>query len=139
MPPKASPTISKESTDPMLQEMYVQDDAKDFRPSTDEIAAFEERLQHGRAAAPPNRENLRRHSAPVAEHPPANNHASHPAGHQHAMSSSFGSGTPPTAQNSTRHRRFSEAEQEEAIQHQEDVDGVRQLDNRFAVGGDDSE
>jgi hypothetical protein len=130
MPPKASSLSSKESADPMLQDTYLQDDTKDFEPSTDEIAAFEERLQHGGSAAPAAHSgNPRRHSAPVPEHPRPSNHVAPSAGHHISSAAHRGAGQ----------RRVSEAEQEEAMQHKEDVDDVRHLDARFgnAHNGDD--
>ena len=99
MPLKANSLPTKDSADPMLQGTYVQDDAHDFEPSTDEIAAFEERLNH------------------------------------------HGSGN--SGVNTTAHaanpRRLSEAEQEEEIQHKEDVDDVRQLNARFGDADNDSD
>lgn len=118
----------------MLQGTYVQEDAKDFEPPADEIAAFEERLQHGSSgAAMQISGQQRRTSAPLAEpHRPAH-HAPPSTGHTAAPGSS------PAAQRDPGQRRMSEAEQEEAIQLKEDVDEVRHLDARFGGKDDDSD
>ncbi|KPA85322.1 hypothetical protein ABB37_01655 [Leptomonas pyrrhocoris] len=139
MPPKASPTTSKEAADPMLQDTYLQDDTKDFEPSTNEIAAFEDRLQHGGAATTSHGGHPRRHTAPVAEPARPANHVAPAASHQHSVPSSSTAGAASAAQRGNGQRRLSEAEQEEDIQRKEDVDDVRHLDNNFGGVEDDSD
>lgn len=143
MPLKANSLPTKDSADPMLQGTYVQDDAHDFEPSTDEIAAFEERLNHhgngnGGVNTTAHAANPRRHSARVPEPARPANHVVPSVGH-HPTSIATTSSAPSAAQHGLGRRRLSEAEQEEEIQHKEDVDDVRQLNARFGDADNDSD
>ncbi|CAJ1030001.1 hypothetical protein Q4I30_005367 [Leishmania utingensis] len=151
MAPKAHPdpmargpsSSSKSTADPMLQGTYEQDESNDVELSTDEIAAFEGRLEHqrggGQSAAALNvsrtRESgvSRRLSAPVASHA----HQPHPSSSTSLSAALGAADTAWASSHRAADRGMSEEERAAQIQHGADVEDVRRLEDRFGGGNDD--
>ncbi|CBZ28522.1 conserved hypothetical protein [Leishmania mexicana MHOM/GT/2001/U1103] len=150
MAPKAKPdqmaggpSSSKCATDPMLQGTYEQDESNDLEASTDEIAAFEERLQqqqqHGRgnSAAARNVSRTPTSGAPRRSLAPLANsaHRPHPSS---TPAPSAAAGASYAASHRTADRGVSEDEHAAQAQRGEDIEDVRRLEDRFR-GGDDGD
>ncbi|GET90075.1 hypothetical protein, conserved [Leishmania tarentolae] len=150
--PKPDPKLggpsssTRSATDPMLQGTYEQDEPNDLEASTNEIAAFEERLeqqlqQHGRgnAAAARNVSRTpttgapRRLTAPV----PNNAHGRLPSSTAALSASVNFSGISNAASHRAVDRSAFEEEHAAQTQRGEDIEDVRRLEDRFRSGDDD--
>ncbi|KAG5475067.1 hypothetical protein CUR178_04517 [Leishmania enriettii] len=151
MAPKARPSptaeglssSSQNATEPMLQGAYEQDESNDFQSMTNEIAAFEERLEQqrgrGDSAAARNVSGTRASGSRQRPSAPATGSAQQPHPSSRAAPSTVANaaGAPCADLHRAAYRGPSEEEQAAQTQRREDVEDVRQLEDRFGGYDDD--